>query len=202
MELIEKATVIHYHRHRIKEFDRGSVKSLGWKEANSQLRRFEVLLRVADLSGCSIMDLGCGTGDFKGFLDQRFSNFAYIGIDQMPEFIAEANGRYGHLPATHFYQTDFSTAELPQADYVFASGALGYRSENSSYYREVIARMYAAANRAVAFNMLDAARFPDHPLLVGHNTDEIEAFCNTLSPRVELITGYLEDDFTVFIYRE
>ncbi len=200
MELIEKATIIHYHRHRIKEFS-GTVKSLGWKGAASQLKRFEVLAQVADLNGRSIMDLGCGQGDLKGFLDERVSEFAYIGIDQMPEFIIEANRRYGHLPNTAFYQTDFSATELPTVEYVIASGALGYRSVNSTYYKEMIARMYASAQSALAFNMLDRATFPDHPLLVGHDVEEIEAFCKSLSPRVELIKGYLVDDFTIFMYR-
>jgi trans-aconitate methyltransferase len=34
--------------------------------------------------------IGCGYGDLKQYLDQSFSDFTYIGIDQMPEFISEA----------------------------------------------------------------------------------------------------------------
>jgi len=202
MELIEKATIIHYHRHRIKEFNSGTVESLGWKGSESQKKRFEVLSELADLNGASIMDLGCGQGDLKGFLDNRFSDFAYIGIDQMPEFIVEGERRYGHLPNTHFYQSDFSSAELPQVEYVIASGALGYRCAKPNWFNEVIATMYASASRALAFNMLDIATFPDHPLLVGHDAEEVEGFCKTLSPKVELVTGYQEDDFTIFMYRE
>jgi len=201
MELIEKATIIHYHRHRIKEFS-GTVKSLGWKEEQSQLKRFEMIFKLADFNGCSIMDVGCGQGDLKGFLDQRVSGFSYIGIDQMPEFIIEAEKRYCHLPDTNFYQADFSAAELPRVDYVIASGALGYRSENAGYYKEVIASMYASAKCALAFNMLDVTSFPEHPLLVGHDAAEIAVFCKMLSPRVELINDYLDDDFTLFMYRE
>ncbi len=88
MELIEKATIIHYHRHRIKAFNCGTVQSLGWKGDDSQQKRFDVLAGVADLNGTSILDLGCGQGDLKCFLDKRFSAFSYIGIDQMPEFIS------------------------------------------------------------------------------------------------------------------
>ncbi len=201
MELIEKATIIHYHRHRIEEFS-GSVKSLGWKEGKSQLKRFEVIAQIADLSGCSILDLGCGRGDLKIFLDARFSEISYVGVDQMPEFIVEASERYGHLPNTSFYQTDFSVAELPKVDYVIASGALGYRCENAVFYKEAIAKMYASAECALAFNMLDVSTFPEHPLLVGHDVEEIFTFCKSLSPRVALINDYLVDDFTIFMYRE
>ncbi len=57
--------------------------------------------------------------------------------------------------------------------------------------------MYRAVGRALAFNMLDGARFPAHPLLTGHDPDGVLAFCRTLSSRARLIKGYLEDDFTI-----
>jgi len=202
MDLKEKATIIHFHRHRIGAFKDGTVKALGWKGDESQIKRFEVMAGLANLDGASVMDLGCGYGDLKGFLDGRFKGFAYIGIDQMPEFIAEAKKRYGNVTHTFFYQTDFVAAELPQVDYVFASGALGYRTDKPCFYREMIAKMYASANRALAFNMLDASTFPDHPLLVGHDVEKTEAFCKELSPKVKVVRGYFEDDFTVFMYRE
>jgi len=201
MELIEKATIIHYHRHRINEFNSGTVESLGWKDDESQQKRFEVLSDLADFKGASIMDLGCGQGDFKAFLDSRFSDFSYVGVDQVTEFIAEGERRYGHLANTDFYLTDFSSVELPIVDYVIASGALGYRCAKPNWFNEVIAKMYASTSRGLAFNMLDITMFPDHPLLVGHDAEEIEGFCKSLSPRVKLIQGYLVDDFTIFMYR-
>ncbi|MCF6324591.1 MAG: class I SAM-dependent methyltransferase [Gammaproteobacteria bacterium] len=202
MELIEKATIIHYHRHRIKAFNAGTVESLGWKGDESQQKRFEVISEVADLNGASILDLGCGQGDLKKFLDNRYSDFSYIGIDQMPEFISEAELRYGHLSDTHFYQSDFSTVVLPQVEYVIACGALGYRCAKPNWFNEMIAKMYASASRALVFNMLDIATFPDHPLLVGHEVEEVAAFCKTLSPRVEVKSRYLDDDFTIYMYRD
>lgn len=178
------------------------MRALGWKGEESQSKRFGQLVEVADLNGASVLDIGCGHGDLKGYLDGRFSGITYVGIDQMPEFIAEGKKLYGNTTNAFFYQTDFITVELPQVDYVFASGALSYRCADPYFYREMIARMYAASNRALAFNMLDAATFPDHPLLVGHNSEKIESFCNELSSRVKVVRGYLPDDFTVFMYRE
>ena len=87
-------------------------------------------------------------------------------------------------------------------DFVIASGALAYRCDDPEFYTDMIRKMYQAATQAVVFNMLDATRFPHHQLLVGHNRNEIAAFCRTLSPRVTVTTDYLEDDFTVFMFRE
>ncbi len=202
MNLIEKATIIHYHRRRINAFAEGTVEALGWRGVESQTKRFEALSRVGDLNGCTLLDVGCGYGDLKGFLDERFSDFTYIGIDQMPEFINEAKARYKNLPNTHFIQTDFTAVDFPGVDFVIASGALGYRCENPDFYGDMIRKMYEAAARAVAFNMLDAERFPEHPLLVGHDCDNIIALCRTISPRVTVARDYLEDDFAVFMFRE
>jgi trans-aconitate methyltransferase len=201
MTLLEKATIIHYHRHRIGEFESGTVEALGYRGEDSQLKRFETLAAVADLNGCSVLDIGCGHGDLKGFLDARFHGFDYVGIDQMAEFIAQARSLYGQRPSCYFCVADFTDAELPQADYVFASGVLGYRCEDSGFYFSMIVKMYLAANKALAFNMLDASRFPPHPLLVGHDVEKVVEFCKRLSPNVRLVRGYLEDDFTVLMYK-
>ena len=50
--------------------------------------------------------------------------------------------------------------------------------------------------------MLDAQKFPKHPLLVGHDRGEIVSFCKEVAHDVEVISGYLDDDFTVFLYKE
>lgn len=202
MTLLEKATILHYHRHRIDEHAGGSVEALGYRGEQSQVLRFEALAGVGDISGCSVLDVGCGHGDLKGYLDQHCHGFSYIGIDQMAEFVTQARALYGQRPSCYFCIADFTEAELPHADYVFASGVLGYRCADEKFHFDMIVRMYLAANKALAFNMLDAAVFPQHPLLTGHDADKVVEFCKRLAPRVQLVRGYLEDDFTVLMFKE
>ena len=202
MNLIEKATIRHYHNHRIKSYRNGSVEALGYRGIESQIKRFEVIASLGDLNGCTLLDVGCGYGDLKRYLDKFFSDFTYIGIDHMPQFITKAKDRYDDSKDTYFYQADFSTVEFPEVDYVIASGALAYRCQNRNFHFEMIRKMYDAAKQAVVFNMLNAAFFPEHDLLIGHDMKKVLAFCQHLSRRVEVIRGYLVDDFTIFIYRE
>jgi trans-aconitate methyltransferase len=201
MTLLEKATIMHYHRHRIDEYESGTVEALGYRGEQSQSQRFAALTEVGDLSGSSVLDIGCGHGDLKKHLDERFYGYRYVGIDQMPEFIMQARSLYGHRPNCYFCLADFTSAKLPRADYVLASGVLGYRCEKQGFYFSMIAKMYEAADKALAFNMLDAAKFPQHELLTGHDPEEVLTFCETLSPEVRLLRGYLEDDFTVLMYK-
>lgn len=201
MNVIEKATILFYHRERISSFGKGSVLSLGWKESESQKRRFQVLKNQWNLNGASILDLGCGYGDLKGYLDRHFSDFHYTGIDLQPEFIEEAERRYGHLPHTHFFQTDFSSVDFPRVDYVFASGALSYQCCNNHFIFEMISKMYLASNRGVLFNLLDNSVFPEHPILAGRDVGKVEAFCRSLCGKVKVIKGYQEGDVSLCMER-
>jgi SAM-dependent methyltransferase len=198
MNLIERATAMHYHRHRLAQWG-GAPQALGWKEAQSQRRRFEVIAAAADFAHCSVLDVGCGRADLKAFLDERFPGVSYTGIDQMPEFIQLAASRHGQGDAGRFLLGDFSAIELPAADYVVACGALGYRCAEAGYHLRMIRKFFAAARRALVFNVLDASRFPEHPLLVGRDCEEVLDLCRRLSPDVAVSRGYLEDDMTVCV---
>jgi len=201
MDLIDRATVLHYHRHRIRSHGVQAIEALGWREEASQSRRFEQIARSADFSHSTVLDLGCGRGELKAYLSERFEGLSYLGVDQQPEFIAAARERYAHDPEAAFIEADFSRLHLPRVDHVLACGALGYRSRNPLHLNQTIARMFACARRTVVFNVLDARHFPaDHPLLLGRDVEAVRAFCLQLCPRVELIQGYAPDDAS-FILR-
>jgi SAM-dependent methyltransferase len=198
MNPIEKAIVLHYHRRRL---DLAPLQALGWRDVESQQRRFDVLCQVGDLNGCTVLDLGCGYGDFKPFLDQRYTDFTYLGVDQMAEFLTSAEARYGSLPKTEFVQADFLNAGLPASDYVFCSGALSYRSKSPDYPYALIGQMWRACRRGLAFNLLDANHFAHDYVLCGQDPDAVHAYCRQLSPSAELVSGYLPDDFTILMRR-
>lgn len=198
MHLFEKAAILRYHRDRIGDPARCA---LGWRTPDSQRLRFEVLCQVGDMSGCKVLDLGCGHGDLKPFLDERFAEVNYLGVDYMPEFIDEAARRYGRLPRTAFMHADMLNAVLPEAGYVLASGAMSYRSSNALYPYNFIRQMWEAATRGVAFNLLDASVFKADHVLCGQDPEAILAFCRTLDPRADIVTGYVADDFTVLMRR-
>jgi trans-aconitate methyltransferase len=202
MTIIEKATIRHYHRHRMETCGHGTARALGWKDDEHQRKRFAVLATVGDLTGCSVLDVGCGYGDLKDYLDSRFAGITYTGIDQQPECIVEAQSRYGNRPDTFFFESDFTTLSFPDVDVVMASGALSYRCANPAFYVDMICRMYRAARRAVAFNVLDVNRFPMHPLLIGHDPEQVVAWCKGIARNVEVVRGYLDDDVTLFLYKE
>ncbi len=201
MDAIERATVQHFHRHRLAAHGAGTPEALGWRHADSQRLRFEAIAHAADFNGCSVLDVGCGTGDLKAFLDERFTALRYLGVDQMPDFIDSARARYAEQGDTAFVLGAFDTLALPRADIAVASGALGYRCADPHWAFNVIARLYAGADRVFIFNVLDARHFPAHPLLVGRDVDAVAAFCRHLAPQVDVVRGYAVDDATLVMRR-
>jgi SAM-dependent methyltransferase len=198
MDIQEKARVLRFHRDRL-----GSQghEELGWRTLASQTRRFEALCRFGDISGCSVLDLGCGHGDLKPYLDARFKDITYLGVDFLPEFVQEARNRLGHLPDTAFVQADFLCADLPASDVVFCSGSLNYRCKDPHHPRQAIARMWEAARIGVAFNLLEISWFPDDELVGSHDSRQILSYCRELCPAAQLLTDYLPDDFTLLMRR-
>lgn len=201
MTLIEAANVIHYHRQRIGASMNDQFAALGWVDRSVQEKRFAALCAVGDVNQSTVLDLGCGYGDLKSYLDERFHGFSYIGVDCVPEFIIQAKQRHGNRPSCYFCIGDASKQDLPVVDYVFASGLLSYRVEDYRYYYDFIEKMYSSAKVALAFNMLDSATFSDAGFLRGHDPDQALGYCRSLAPRVELMNDYLANDFTIAMYR-
>lgn len=178
-----------------------SHRSLNWGTVVSQQRRFRALADLADLNGTSVLDVGCGLGDFWVWLSSRQVPVDYTGIDLTPAMVEKARER---LPARRFIvATPESMPDVELFDYVVASGIFYLQTiEPEQYFRSTITQMFALARRGIAFNSLstwaaqvDAGEFYADPL----RTVE---FCRTLSPWVVLRHDYLPHDFTVYIYKE
>lgn len=191
-------TILRYHRQMSRK--KPNPRSLGWVSEGSQQKRFELLVQLGDMDGCEILDLGCGYGDFRGFIHQRFEETIYYGIDCMSSFLEIAIRKYGALPNTYFYQGDFTSMPLPEVDYMICCGSFNYHRSEDDLYLPVISKMFRAARKGVGFNMLDAAVFKQQGALQGHDLEKVMAHCRSLTSEVKLIQGYSKHDFTMLLY--
>ncbi|BAU55038.1 class I SAM-dependent methyltransferase [Mucilaginibacter gotjawali] len=197
--LNDPAVIINYHRMMVGTYGMQSSLALGWRDMESQLVRFEALAGIAGMSGCSVLDAGCGYGDLLPYLISRYGQLNYTGIEQIPEFLDEASKRYGKYENAVFMNGNFALTDLPRADYVLASGSLNYRSEDPDFIFRVIAKLYSACLHGFAFNLLRA--IVPNGLLVAYNCEKIMACCSKLCPNVKLVNDYAEEDFTIYMLR-
>lgn len=179
-----------------------SAKALGWSSAESQFIRFRVLAEVGIAPESSVLDVGCGLGDFYFFLQALGHRGTYTGSDITPGMIEVATSRF---PNGAFLTADLldHSASIPMADYVVASGIFTYRThEPMKFLCAIVDRMFALSQRGLAFNALSG--FADIKEPNEFNPDPIEVLrhCLTLTPYVTLRHDYQRGDFTIYALRE
>ncbi len=201
MDLLSRAHIIKYHNDSIKKFGINSHQALGWRKKNEQLLRFKMLLEPTELNDCSILDIGCGTGDLLAYLISNNIQCDYTGIDQIKEFITLAGEKYKNQNNTSFLLGDFWTADLGKYDYVLASGALSYRHADPNFIFKIIAHLFSLSKMAFAFNLLEKTDLKNGGL-VAYNKNEIMEFCKKLTANVSLKDDYLNGDFTVLMQKQ
>jgi len=200
MNLIDRAGIKRYHELHVQEHGEGTVRALGWRHSEDQLARFAMLAQIGDMNDHSVLDIGCGHGDLRGYLGNLYPRLSYAGIDQIDSFLEIATNRYGHLPETKFYLGDCYTAELPQADYVLVCGSLNYHSGETDFIYKMISKLFNTCQVALGFNLLSKVDAPGG-ILVTYDPDAILQHCSTLTDKVVFQDDYFEGDFMVWMYR-
>lgn len=198
--LNDSALIFRYHRDMIAQHGANSSLALGWSESADQQVRFGVLANIADLNGRSVLDAGCGYGGLLPFLSERYPGLlSYCGVELIPELLDVAISRYGHLTHAGFISRSFLSGDLPNADYVLASGSLNYGSSDPGFIFKTITLLYEHCRLGLGFNLLRS--IAQNGLLVAYPPELILDHCRSLSHRVIFTDGYAEEDFTVFMYR-
>lgn len=197
MNIIEKLNIKQYHQYRIQQENYSPANMQGWTSEAEQQARFEAILSLADFNDQSVLDIGCGFGDFKNALDKVCKKVNYIGIDQQAAFINFAKEKYKETANTWFYEADISRCQLPKVDLVVASGVLSYFSTDPDFHFNMITQFYKAAGTALIFNMLDKQTFESGQLIIGHDKEKVLSYCRQLCPNTTIKTGYTADDFTI-----
>ncbi len=162
----------------------------GWT-SNDKLENFELFLTVCELTDSpievsSVLDVGCGTGDFAYFL-KRHGVKQYIGIDIVPRVIEKAKLKY---PEFDFISGDFLGLDLPKFDFVFASGALttDLASDNYEMLKIWLNKMWKTAKKGIVFNCL-LERYPgdgnDEGLFL-YNRQKVLEIAAAIDPKAKM----------------
>jgi SAM-dependent methyltransferase len=186
----------HFHEQLVKE--RGEGWQAFWGSQDSQHGRYAVFLRHLPLSGHSILDVGCGFGDFYAYLgDQGVKPSRYLGVDLDPVIAAGAARKY---PDAAFQTMDILTADPPFVpDFIVASGIMAVRFDGyADYVLRILKRFHAVCRRGFALNFLSTRSLkPDG---VSQYTDPawvLTLFQDHVDYRVNIIHDYRPNDFTL-----
>lgn len=182
-----------------------SPRALNWGSRESQRLRFRILFEAGIPRDASVLDAGCGTGDFLAYLRERGFEGRYVGIDLTPAMIEAASKRF---PGERFAVASIGDAaglsrEAFASDFVVSSGVFYYRqADPERFLHESLERLFPLARRCLAFNSLST--WADRPAEAGEfRADPLRtlSFCRRLSPRLTLRHDYHPGDFTVYVRR-
>lgn len=201
------------HKHSIERFGY-SAQALLWSSKEVQFKRFEVLSQVfvSAADKVSVLDVGCGFADLHDYLLAQGVVIDYQGIDLSADMVQSAQFLHKGIKVVQGDLFDFNPAEQSY-DYVLLSGALNEvveatieRDAKSSgeYAKAVIKRMYQSCRKAVAFNLLDARHewIKSRVDLQSFIPEDIVEYCQSFADKVTWQDDYLDNDFTVFLYKD
>ena len=199
MNLKEKEETIKRYEERLQKYGI-SMKTMGWKDKEQQYLRFKILSGISNLNNSSILDVGCGFGDYYRYLTELGLRVDYTGYDISLKLI-EIAGKEN--PSAKFDVRDILTDEVDRFDYVFSSGVLNARiSDNEGFARCMIEKMFHISRKGAAINMMtDYVDFKEDYLYY-YSPEKIFSFCKTLTKRVVLRHDYPLYEFTVYLLKE
>lgn len=200
MGILDELYIRKFHESKFEQYGSDNSRSLGWFSEEGQLKRFEILSQIGDLNNRSVLDVGCGNGDLCRYLNEKYKNVQYSGIDFISTFLDNAIELNRNYPDTKFYQGDFMSGELPEADYVFACRSLNYKNSDPDFIFKAISRLYQHCKIGFGFNLLSETTNQDG-ILATYPPAIIENYCKTLSSNIVLNTDYEKGDFTIMIYK-
>jgi SAM-dependent methyltransferase len=181
-----------------------TVRALGWGSKESQRKRFEALAGLADLKGKRILDVGCGFGDFYGYLvEEGIVLQRYLGSDINENMIRMASG---HYPDAEFRMLDILSEPCEEEfEYVLASGIFALNSPTwTTFVHKMLSKMFSMASEGIAVNFLSGhtsgKKFPEsrYP----YPDDIIGFVVQHLTNRFVVRHDYLPNDFTLYLLKE
>jgi SAM-dependent methyltransferase len=180
-------------------------RGVDWNGADSHETRHRQFLRLLDGSAhASVIDLGCGFGDFLRFLRAAGHHGRFIGYDIARSMIEKAQQLHGESN-DHQWRIGAEPAEV--ADFAIASGIFNVKGDVPidhwvRYVHQTIDILARAGRRGFAFNVLSMSSDPDRrrPGLYYADPTDMLAHCLSRYGRsVALMQDYGLYEFTVMV---
>lgn len=170
-----------------------SAKGVNWNSEATQKLRFKTILELLppSLSEFSIIDAGCGFGDFYLYLEKN-NNLPkkYTGVDCHNDMVSIASNNTG----CEILNIDIVQDKLPKSDFIICSGAMNTLSIYETYM--FMRNCFLSSKEAFVFNILHGNKESETYNYL--TTKQIELFARDLNvKKVTYIDGYLDADITV-----
>jgi cyclopropane fatty-acyl-phospholipid synthase-like methyltransferase len=176
-----------------------------WPKARQDIR-FDALTRNIRLEGdFSLLDFGSGLAHLKEYLDSKYRNVIYSGVEMQDFFLEASNLKY---PECKFYNFDSPSELNENFDYIVSSGAFnllytGSEREHKEMVFRIIKELHARSNIYCSFNfMSDDVDFKQDGAYHQNVGEILNYVSNNLSKRVAVDCSYMPYEFTITVWRD
>ena len=180
-------------------------QGVDWNGADSHETRHRQFLRLFDQSpDASVIDLGCGFGDFCRFLRAAGHRGSFTGYDIAPSMIAKARELHGE-GVDRQWRTGAEPTET--ADFAIASGIFNVKGDIpddvwTDYVHRTVDILARAGQHGFAFNVLSTSSDPDRRrpgLYYADPVDMLDHCLTRYGRSVAILQDYGLYEFTVVV---
>ncbi len=172
-----------------------SAKGVNWTSKYTQEIRFDVILDILPHAIDSLVDAGCGFGDFYIYSQKKKRTpKKYIGIDSLIDMYSIASNN----TAQEIIIADITKDKIPHAEYYICSGAMNVLDKFETYL--FIRNCFSACGNGFIFNILHGE--DESETYNYFSTYQIEKMAKDLGvKRVEIKDNYMDGDITVGFFK-
>ena len=152
-----KEDVANYYTEKVKEHG-PTPQGVDWNSTDSQVLRFQQLAKIIEPgeSPYSLLDYGCGYGEFIETARSIAAPVCYTGFDISEEMLKAAKERFGASDQVRWIS---ELSEEEKYDYVVASGIFNVRMSHDDdswkdYITTVLNDFHKIAVKGFSFNVL------------------------------------------------
>ena len=191
-----------YYTDKLKEHG-STFEAVGYKNRSSQTDRFAILSEILPwrkLMKSSVLDVGCGVGDFYEYLDPGV--FEYRGIDAVPELIEAAKEKY---PRAFFECANILEYEPDKKfDVVLACSVFNINQPMwQGWVYEVLKKMFGLCKVGIGATLLSQhspwQKRPDRAYVWPSSI--LDFALRYLGNKAVIRHDYRPNDFTIFVYK-
>ena len=182
-----------------------SPESVLWPKGRQDIRFHALTKNIAEKAGFSVLDFGCGLAHMKPYIDGRFEDVSYSGVDMLKVFVDESKSKY---PDAVFHHLEFPAQLSESYDYVLSSGAFNaLYTPDPKEHRDIVFgildELFAKTNVYLSINfMSDAVDFQQENSYHQNVTELQEHVSEKLSRRLVIDLSYMPYEFTMTIWKE
>ena len=179
-----------------------SPKSLAYSGEKSQKIKFNIVTEVGIEDNCSVLDVGCGFGDYFNYLKQQgIKNVKYCGIDISNKIVDLAKEKNSLVNVIQGNVLDLSDDE--KYDYVISLGFNCVKTgTNWETLTQVLDKMWKLSKKGIAYNAVSTfSETSPRKIYFVSPAKVIDYIMTNLTYKVVFRHDYMPHDFTIFAYK-